>query len=302
MRIPTKISCQNPRQFWIVGQTSACITIALFVLSSVSIGQLDAPERRQELAVRVHYNVVYGESAEPMHRADIYSPKAMDADDKLPGIIMIHGGAWTLGDKSHDAQHAKRLANLGFVVMTINYRLAPLHAFPAQLDDCYLALDWFAKHSGELGVDTDRMGSWGYSAGGHLSALLALKPKDDLPRLKACVVGAAPCDLTQVPLNSSILSGVLGGTRSEYPDRYLEASPIAYVSSDDPPVFLFHGSKDWLVPPKSSQAMKLALEKVKVPFEYLVVPNKAHLSTFIDQQASEKSFFFLKERLILGSK
>ena len=69
------------------------------------------------------------------------------------------------------------------------------------------------------------------------------------------------------------------------------------MSPDDPPIFLFHGSKDWLVPPVESQVMRDTLEKNGVLFEYLVVENKAHLMTFLDSDATGKSFLFLKERL-----
>lgn len=257
-------------------------------------GDLHSPTDAEVHVVR---NVVYGLADEPMHRADIYRLKSRDNTVKSPGVIMIHGGAWFAGDKINDALHAKRLAKKGFVVMAINYRLVPKHPFPAQIDDCNLALEWMSTHAAELGVNADSLAAWGYSAGGHLAALLAMDPKVGLPRLKAVVVGAAPCDLSQIPENSQALVGLLGGTRATYPERYANASPLTHVSSDDPPIFLFHGSKDWLVPPVSSQLMCNALEKNGVMFQYLVVEKKAHLMTFIDSDATEKSFLFLKDRL-----
>ena len=164
-------------------------------------------------------------------------------------------------------------------------------------DDYYLALEWFGNQATELGVDIHALGGWGYSAGGHLVGLLATNPKERLPRLKACVIGGAPCDLTQIPENSKIMSSLLGGSRAQFPDRYSDASPVTYVSSDDPPMFLFHGTKDLLVSPDSSRVMRDALAKKGVPFEYCVVANKAHLMTFIDKEATERSFAFLQEQL-----
>ncbi len=275
--------------------TSLCLVFLLLSESLASWdGDLLSPTSTEVQVVR---NVVYGTAEEPMHRADIYRLKSSDKTVKSPGVIMIHGGAWFAGDKTNDALHAKRLAQKGFVVMAINYRLVPKHPFPAQIDDCNLALEWMNAHAAELGVNADALAAWGYSAGGHLAALLATDPKEGLPRLKAVVVGAAPCDLSQIPENSQALVGLLGGTRAKYPERYANASPLTHVSSDDPPIFLFHGSKDWLVPPVSSQLMCDALEKKGVIFEYLVVEKKAHLMTFIDSDATEKSFLFLKERL-----
>jgi acetyl esterase/lipase len=247
--------------------------------------------------VQVQYNAVYGRLDEPMHRADIYRPQGSKQGENLPGIILIHGGAWTVGDKSNDALHAKRLASLGFIVMVVNYRLAPKHPFPSQLDDCCLALEWFCDPLNTPDLDIQSIGGWGYSAGGHLVGLLATKPMAKIPRLKACVVGAAPCDLSQIPERSQMLTGLLGGPRSQFPDRYRDASPVFHVSPDDPPFFLFHGTKDLLVPPDSSRIMRDALEKNGVPYEYFEVQNKAHLMTFIDKEVTEKSFEFLKLHL-----
>ena len=267
------------------------------MLSRAFMWGADLQHETSDSVVEVDRNVVYGNSAEPMHRADVYRLSSSSKTVKSPGILMIHGGAWFTGDKLNDALHAKRLAKLGFVVVAINYRLIPAHPFPAQLDDCNLALEWMNAQAAELGLNVEMLGAWGYSAGGHLAALLATNPKEGLPRLKAAVVGAAPCDLTRLPPESRLLVSLLGGTRGQYPDRYANASPVTHVSPDDPPIFLFHGSKDWLVPPVESKVMRDALAKNGVLFEYLVVENKAHLMTFLDSDAAGKSFLFLKERL-----
>ena len=256
-----------------------------------------ALQETPNLDLTVDRDVVYGRADEPMHRADIFRLKSAPKSPKRPGVIMIHGGAWFAGDKTNDVMHAKRLAKMGFVVMTINYRLIPKHPYPAQLDDCALALEWMNTHADDFGVSTDALGVWGYSAGGHLSAMLATHPKEGLPRIKAAVVGGAPCDLTQIPEDSKMLVPLLGGTRAKYPTRYADASPVMHVSQDDPPIFMFHGEKDWLVPPKNSRAMLEACEKSKVDCQLLVVEDKAHLMTFIDKDATEKSFLFLKAHL-----
>ena len=276
---------------------SLCILFSL--LSRVFMWGADLQHETSDSVVEVDRNVVYGNSAEPMHRADVYRLSSSSKTVKSPGILMIHGGAWFTGDKLNDALHAKRLAKLGFVVVAINYRLIPTYPFPAQLDDCNLALEWMNAQAAELGLNVEMLGAWGYSAGGHLAALLATNPKEGLPRLKAAVVGAAPCDLTRLPLESRLLVSLLGGTRGKYPDRYANASPVTHVSPDDPPIFLFHGSKDWLVPPIESKVMRDALAKNGVLFEYLVVENKAHLMTFLDSDAAGKSFLFLKDRLFI---
>lgn len=248
-------------------------------------------------ALRIKYDVVYGNANEPMHRADIYSPAKMEPNQKLPAVLLIHGGAWAAGDKLHDTEHAKQLASNGVVVVAINYRLAPKHPYPAQIDDCRLALRWLTSHADELAVNVDQIGAWGYSAGGHLSAMLAMDPPENLPRIKACVSGAAPCDLREIPEDSRMLAGVFGGSRGQFPQRYADASPVIYATPDDPPMFLFHGAKDWLVPPNASELMKEALSKQGITMEHYVVPNKGHLMTFVDKEAMARSFAFLKRHL-----
>jgi acetyl esterase/lipase len=270
----------------------------LFLLLWICTGLTLAGEPVFPALVSVDRNVVYGSEQEQMHRVDVYRPRPIrgiteSLKEPLPAVVFIHGGAWTLGDKANDAVHAKKLAARGYCVLSINYRLAPKHRFPAQLDDCKLALQWLTDNADSLGVDAKRIGIWGYSAGGHLSALLALESDKGTPRPVACVSGGAPCDLTRFPPDTQTLSGVFGGTPRSLPDVYRKASPIVHVSEDDPPMFLFHGSKDWLVSDENSNAMKQRLEEAKVAFEYVSVPNKGHLATFIDMETVERSFDFL---------
>ena len=270
----------------------------LFLLFWICTGPTLAGEPVFPALVSVDRNVIYGSEQEPMHRVDVYRPRSIGGStesrkEPLPAVVFIHGGAWTLGDKANDAVHAKKLAARGYCVLSINYRLAPKHRFPAQLDDCKLALQWLTDNADSLGVDAKRIGIWGYSAGGHLSALLALEAETGTPRPVACVSGGAPCDLTRFPPDTQTLSGVFGGTPRSLPDVYRKASPIVHVSEDDPPMFLFHGSKDWLVSDENSNAMKQRLEEAKVAFEFVSVPNKGHLATFVDMETVERSFDFL---------
>lgn len=277
-----------------VKQTSAF----LFAMLAILVDRVDAGEPIYPALVSVDRNVVYGTEEEPMHRADIYRPRFMgraadSAKMQLPAVVIIHGGAWTLGDKMNDTVHAKKLAARGYCVLSINYRLAPKYQFPAQLEDCRLALQWVSDNAASLNIDPKRIGVWGYSAGGHLAALMALAADGKTPRPAACVSGGTPFDLTLIPPDAKTLSIVFGGTPRSLPDVYRNASPIVHVSADDPPMFLFHGAKDWLVSEENSASMKLRLEEAQVQFEYVSVPNKGHLATFVDMSTVERSFKFL---------
>jgi acetyl esterase len=108
----------------------------------------------------------------------VYSPPRQDGAP-VPAVLFIHGGGFVVGDL--DTEHAGAASTadaLGVVVVSVDYRLAPEHPFPSGLEDCYAALLWLAKESGELGVDAERIAVFGQSAGGGLAAGLALLARD----------------------------------------------------------------------------------------------------------------------------
>ncbi|MEM8605754.1 MAG: alpha/beta hydrolase [Myxococcota bacterium] len=109
----------------------------------------------------------------------IYRPVAESANRSLPGLLYIHGGGFVLGDL--DSEHAgacELCRDLGIVLVSVDYRLAPEHRYPSGLEDCYAALEWTFAHADELGLDPHRIGVMGQSAGGGLSAAIALLARD----------------------------------------------------------------------------------------------------------------------------
>jgi len=259
-------------------------------------------EFNSEPKVTVRYNIPYSSVVESSRMADIYQPNFSASDSavsklRYPGIVMIHGGAWIAGDKSYDAVHARKFAAQGYVVMVINYRLAPTHKHPAQIDDCFEAIRWLVSNSEIYCVDSERIGVWGYSAGGHLAALVATNPRSGIPRVKACVAGGAPCDLRLIPDDSALLTGFLGGTRQQIPEAYEAASPIHHVSEDDPPMLLFHGDADRLVPIAFSLGMRKRLEESSVVCEFVPLAKKSHIMAFVDRSAMERSIVFFDRHL-----
>jgi len=107
----------------------------------------------------------------------VYRP---EGDGSIPGILLwFHGGGWVLGDLDSTDGMARKLANgSDAVVVSVAYRLAPEHQFPAGLDDCWTALQWVSEHGDELGGDPTRLAVSGDSAGGNLAALVAIKARD----------------------------------------------------------------------------------------------------------------------------
>ncbi len=102
------------------------------------------------------------------------------AGDNLPVVMYFHGGGWVLGDiESHDGTCRQLLAELGqAAVVSVDYRLAPEHKYPAAADDCYAATAWVAEHGAEIGVDGARLAVCGDSAGGNLAAVVSQMARD----------------------------------------------------------------------------------------------------------------------------
>ncbi len=131
--------------------------------------QVGAPE-----PARVENRTVPGPAGEIPVR--VYAAEG----DNLPVVMYFHGGGWVLGDiESHDGTCKQLLAELGqAAVVSVDYRLAPEHKYPAAADDCYAAAAWVAEHGAEIGVDGSRLAVCGDSAGGNLSAVVSQMARD----------------------------------------------------------------------------------------------------------------------------
>ena len=120
---------------------------------------------------------VPGAPGDPDVMVRVYTPSGVDGP--VPGLYWIHGGGMVLGNVPMDDLNCKGVAvQMGCVVASVEYRLAPEHPHPAPIEDCYAGLKWFAESSDALGVDLGRIAIGGASAGGGLAAALALLARD----------------------------------------------------------------------------------------------------------------------------
>jgi acetyl esterase/lipase len=240
-------------------------------------------------------------------------PEALAADLHLPphegprpAVLVVHGGGWERRTRADMDSIAARLAERGFVAMNVSYRFAPAYRFPAQLHDLQQALRWLRAAAPLYNVDPQRIGAFGYSAGGHLAALLGTVSTGDpldaphggaRTRLQAVVAGGAPTDLRKFP-GGKLVPQFLGTTLQQDPALFALASPVAHVSRDDPPMFLYHGRGDRLVDASHSTDLKQALDAAGVRAELHEVPLLGHVATFLlARGAEERAFEFLENVL-----
>ena len=230
----------------------------------------------------------YGQAGDVPLVLDIIAPAA---STKLrPAVIWVHGGGWTAGDRSDgfNALFCPLLAQHGFFTVTIEYRLMPHARFPAQIHDVKAAIRWLRATAPSYAIDPERIGIWGFSAGGHLAALAALTA--DLPELEgtcgsagyssrvhAVAVGAAPIDFLDCTRpQRAFLADFLGGAAEDYPDVWRLASPLYHVHEAAPPFLIAHSTLDETIPFTHAERFVAALRAHHVPVEFVAIEGVYH--------------------------
>jgi acetyl esterase/lipase len=232
-------------------------------------------------SVRINANLVYRQVAGRSLRLDLYVPPTPAPPGGWPAIVAIHGGGWRGGSRTEYGQSLSRLAESGFVVAAIDYRLSRPGApsWPENLEDVREAVRWLRRHASAYSVDPDRIAAMGASAGGHLAALLGTSG-DPSARVQAVIDFYGPTDLVALfsdrQRTTTSLALLLGGSPNEYPGRYQDASPIRHVTTDSAPMLLIHGTDDRLVPLGQSRALAEALARSGVPHRLIVVEHARH--------------------------
>lgn len=261
-------------------------------------------------AVQIIRDIEYGEADGVPLLLDIVQPLARSAYPR-PAVLEIHGGGWSRGEKN--PHHVLALALAGFFCISINYRLAPQHLFPAQLHDCKAALRWLRFHAAELGLDPDHIGVWGGSAGGHLAALLGtsydvseLEGDSGWPgvstRVQAVVSVCGASDLSQISEQHHAANPepalLFGGPVRERHELVQLANPVAHLRPDAPPFLLFHGDVDELAPYGQAVLLRDALEQAGVPVTLHTAHGGKHAFTRIwEARIEELRLAFFKEHL-----
>lgn len=202
---------------------------------------------------------------------------------KRPCIIVVHGGSWSKGDNKQLPELNSYLANIGYNVAAINYRLAPAFENPAPIGDTHAAITYLRQHANALHIDTNNFVLLGRSAGAQIALLAAYTLAE--PGLKGIIDYYGPADMVwgySAPANPLIMNSrkvmenYLGGPYQQMPQKYLDSSPIEFVNRKTIPTLLIHGDNDVLVSPEHSTRLNLKLQQNGIKHFLLKLPWATH--------------------------
>jgi acetyl esterase/lipase len=224
----------------------------------------------------IEKDIVYGTADNQAQRMDVYYPAS---GGPWPGLVFVHGGGWSEGDK---APVPVVPTAAGFLVVSINYRMYPAYRFPAMIEDVKCAIRCLRAHASAYNLDPGRIALAGHSAGGHLVALAGLAGEsagwdtgaygDQSSAVQAVVPMSAPTDLAcKFPAEvQELIANVFGE------EQLFSASPGNYVHADAPPFLIVHGDADDIVPVEQAHLLYEALKKAGAPVEKLILQNGGH--------------------------
>lgn len=259
--------------------------VATMMMGCVSVnGPVEAPPALPAAqAITAPQRVTYtaADAAVPL-QATVTRPAG---EGPFPVVVLIHGGGWTGGKPGDMGSLARRLAEQGFVAFNIAYRLAPEHRHPAQIEDVAAALDYLRANATALKVDPTRIGVWGYSAGAHLAALAGTR-LPEAQRPQAVVAGGLPADLRQYP-KSPLIAKLMGTALDDDRAGWSDASPLHHVDAGSAPMWLYHGSWDWVVGADNARQMHAALEQAGVESTLYLIRGYGHFAAFLWHRGAE---------------
>ncbi len=264
--------------------------------------------------VTAYRDLSYATNGHARQKLDLYVPDKPAAP--LPLIIWVHGGGWQNGGKDGCPPLRQGFPARGYAVASLDYRLSGDALFPAQIEDCKAAVRWLRAHAQAYGLNPDRFGVWGSSAGGHLVALLGTSGDEKAfdvgaelevsSRVQAVCDFYGPTDLAQ--MDAQALPGsrlkhddprspeacLIGGPIQENKEKAARANPITYVKARPlPPFLIVHGDADPVVPCHQSELLFEALKKAGGNVHLHLIRGAGHGQGFggsaLDEQVN--SFF-----------
>lgn len=243
---------------------------------------------------------------------DVIRPAATSSE-KRPAIVLVHGGGFRRGTRQSYLPMATKLAERGYVAATVSYRLAPRHQFPAPVEDVKAAVRFLRANADRFGIDPDRIGAMGGSAGGHLVLFLGLTPnvaefegtgpnRQYSSRVSCVVNYYGPVDFTQSYAKSvdaaEVLPLFLGGDLKNNRAIHMRSSPLNWVTPQAAPTLSIHGTEDTYVAYEHSVWLTDRLLAAGVPAELETISGAGHGFKGADaERAEQRAFAFFDKHL-----
>jgi len=211
-------------------------------------------------------------------KLDIYHAK--NIIKPAPLLIFIHGGGWVKGDKQDYRGYLIDFAEKGYITASIQYRFVKKVKMPGPILDVKSAVIWLKQHAEEYHINKDKIAVIGGSAGAHLAMMIGyssdepdfINDEDSAlisSRVQAVVELYGPTDLTtEYAIQHSTIKKAFSKSYSEAPEMFAKASPLSYITEDDPPTLIFQGTIDELVPVIQADMLAEKLKEKNVPVEY----------------------------------
>jgi acetyl esterase/lipase len=250
---------------------------SLETISNLTFKSDILPKEDAEIEYDDRMNLSYGEDI--LQRFDIHIPK--NQNQKVPVIVLLHGGGWREGDKTFIKPFVDYLKKKKVVcaIVNANYRLTsqPKITYKEQLEDIDLLLKKLESEANEFGIKP-RYFMVGYSAGGHLALLYSYITNQN--KIKATGGIAIPSDLTSLRFNESRIGDdvlkFVGKPIEEAYNEYLMVSPAYQIKRNSPPTIAFYGGKDNIVPINQGLFLEKKLKEKKVKYEFYIYPEQTH--------------------------
>ncbi len=254
---------------------------------------------------RVSRNVTVANVDGQRLTADVYAPTRHGL---FPIVVQIYGGRWQGGEPSDFTNFATWLASSGYLVVAIDYRHAPAHRWPVQIDDVDGALRWVVAHATDYDGDTSRVALIGRSAGGHLATYAAWVTAPI--HIRGVISLYGPADLVTSyehppspdPLDiRRIEESLIGGPLASFREQYANASTITHLPTlghPAPPSLLVYGGRDNIVEAKYGEQLVSALRGSGTEVSYLEIPWAEHAFDEVFSGPSSQIALYYIERFL----
>lgn len=281
---------------------TALIVIGVFLILAWPSSQMNADAAEPPILER---DITYCTADGIDLKLDLCRPST--GTGPFPALLYIPNSTWGL-DQSYTKAECTYLLNKaasrGYVAVGVEHRRLTFdwqdrtikNRFPAQVYDVKCAVRWLRANSKKYNIDPDRIGAVGWSSGGHLALMLALTDKSDglegdcgdmtySSRIQAAVSSSGPIELVSLYSQApAITTALLGGPPEKLPDVYAKASPLTYVTKDDPPILLIHGDMDTHVSPQQAELLDAKLTEVGVSHTLVIKKGYDHVALWDEKE------------------